>query len=159
MYKKIYSGQTFGAGTQLPDHRCLFENCTFLASCTLGDHCDFVNCTFVKCCPKPYTNVSKTGEHCRFFNCKLESVNVGPWAELHNTNRSGYLVTVSSTISNASKAEKQGGETTLSTQICADCGQRINSQEVVKGREFYPCDPDAEGFSKPDADVDTCKCS
>lgn len=162
MYKKIYSGATFGPGAQFPDHRCLFENCTFLASCTFGDHCDFVNCTFQKCCPKPNNNISKTGEHCRFFDCKLESINVGPWAELHNTNRSGYLVTVTSTISNKSIAERRGGEETISTQICGKCGQRINSKEVKKGKDFYDyrCDESLkpDGYSDVEVTLEWCKC-
>lgn len=159
-YKKQYNGGSFGPGGSFPD-RCLFQNCTIVADVTFGDHCDFVNCTFVKCCPKAYSNVSRTGTHCRFFDCQLESVNVGQHAELYNTNRSGYLVTVQSTLPNASKTETRGNTETLSSQTCAKCGNRINSLEAKKDNEFRDhckVSQPTEGYSDVEVKRDECMC-
>lgn len=153
MYKKIYEGGSFGPGGSFPD-RCLFKNCTIIADVTFGDHCDFVNCTFVKCCPKPFSNVSRVGEHSRFFNSKLESVNIGPYAELYNTNKSGYLVTIQSILPNTNKTEKQGNNAQLKTTTCGKCGQRINSDSIKTGITFHSCGKaEVEGFAKNKATV------
>lgn len=144
-YKKIITGGSFGPGGSFDD-RCYFENCTFTAAVKFGDHCDFVNCKFVKCCPKSYSNQSSTGKHCRFFKCKLESVKVGQYAELYDTNKSGYLVVVQGPLPNKNTKEQKGQENKVVSDSC--CGQRLNSQEVKQGNAFNPCpDKDIEGYS------------
>lgn len=138
-------------------NRLLFKNCTFIANCTFGDHCDFVDCTFVKCCPTNNTNQSNTGEHCRFFNCKLESINVGQQAELYNTNKSGYLVTLQSIMSNENKVDQRGPTTDMVSDSPEACGQRFNSTEFKVGKEFTPCDgPNIEGYTGGRAYIRTC---
>lgn len=139
MYKKIYNGGSYGPGMTFNGDRLLFKNCTFIAQCTFGDHCDFVNCTFVKCCPKPFTNQSSTGKHCRFFNCKLESVKVGSHAELYKTNKSGYLVVIQSAMSNENKTDKRGPETDNESTSPEACGQRFDSVEFYTGKKFNDC--------------------
>lgn len=159
-YKKQFNGGSFGPGGSFPD-RCLFENCTIIANVKFGDHCDFVGCTFVKCCPKPYSNVSEIGEHCRFFDCKLESVQVGPHAELYNTNKSGYRVTIQSPLPIGSKSKSKGNSSTISSQTCGKCGNRINSSEAKKNNEFRdPCGKPqpTEGYSDVGVKRDECVC-
>lgn len=157
MYTKIYEGVTFGPGGSVPGDKVLFKNCTFVASVQIGDHCDFIGCTFQKCCPKPYSNVSKTGVHCRFWDTTLESVNVGPHAELYNTNQSGYLVTIASVLPKGNKSEDRGGSG-VSTSSAA-CGQRFNSKEFKTGKEFYPCGKtEAEGMINADVTLEQCGC-
>lgn len=140
---------------QFPQNRCYFENCTFMASCTFGDHCDFVNCTFVKCCPKPYSNVSSVGEHARFFKCQLESVKVGPFAELYDTNQSGYLVTVVSPMPLKNTTEIRG-TAKVASESEERCGQRINSETVKVGCAFQPCKQTVEGESTSDVNATVC---
>lgn len=155
-YTKFYTGGSFSPGTAFPKNRCYFENCTFQAACTFGDHCDFINCTFVKCCPKAYSNQSKTGEHCRFFKCKLESVSVGPYAELYDTNKSGYLVTVQQPMPLTNKTEIRGNAEKIESTTAVVCGQRINSVESKTACEFYSCKPVAEGESDSNVEVLNC---
>lgn len=154
-YTKYYTGGTFGPGMQFPENRCYFENCTFQAACTFGDHCDFVNCTFVKCCAKYYTNQSSTGEHCRFFKCTLESIKVGPYAELYDTNKSGYLVVIQQPMPLRNQTIERG-HGTIDTESKEACGQRINAKEVKKDCEFHPCKPTAEGYSDSKVEVLNC---
>ena len=47
-----FVGQTFGNG-------CLFENCTFVASCRFGVGCVFVNCNFVWRRKQPFSYVGE----------------------------------------------------------------------------------------------------
>lgn len=156
MYKKIVEGGTFGPGASLKDDRSLYKNCTFLADCTFGDHCDFDSCTFKRCCPKPYTNVSTIGEHARFFNCTLESVNVGPAAELYNTNKSGYLVTLQSVMPNDNKVNTAGPTDPISSTSPIACGQRFNSVDFRVGQQFQPCGiTHIEGFTNPRIHIST----
>lgn len=159
-YKKQFNGGSFGPGGSFPD-RCLFQNCTIIANVKFGDHCDFVGCTFVKCCPKKYTRISTVGKHCRFFKCKLESVRVGPHAELYNTNKSGYLVTIQSPLPTGSKAVSKGNSSTISSQTDGKCGNRINSKEAKTNRSFNdPCvrPLPTEGYSDSDVKREECVC-
>lgn len=154
-YKKIITGGSFGPGHQFSDDRMQFQNCTFIADVKFGKHCDFINCTFVRCCPKPYNKISSVKEHARFFNCKLESVQVAPHAELYNTNKSGYLVTIMSPLPLRNITKKKGGESAIKTDSCG--GQRITSKDVQKNEKFQECGPEkVQGYS--DVKVKTSKC-
>lgn len=154
-YSKIIEGATFGPGATIPGDRILFKNCTFIASVNMGDHNDYINCTFVKCCPKNYTNQSKTGEHSRFFDSKLESVKVGPHSEFYNTNKSGYLVQVQQPMPNKNTT-KDVGESGVS-ETPEKCGQRFNSKEFKVGQQFQPCKKaEAEGLVNAEVDLGQC---
>lgn len=155
-YKKITTGGSFGPGGSFPD-RCYFENCTFTAAVQFGDHCDFKNCTFVKCCPTAFSNQSRTGKHCRFFDCQLESVQVGQFAELYNTNKSGYLVVIQGILPNKNTKKTKGGDTEIKSET--NCGQRVDSKEVKKDKKFWHCGkPKVEGYSDVKATINSCGC-
>lgn len=81
---ETFNNQTFGDG-------CLFENCTFYASCRFGNGCVFVNCTFIRVPFRPFSWVDEgaTFETCTldwveidsrgaFNNCTFLAVTIGP---------------------------------------------------------------------------------
>lgn len=138
---ETFKDRTFGDG-------CLFENCTFIATCNFGKGCVFVNCTFMWAKRRAFSWVD---EGASLHSCTLDWVTISSRAALYQP----VIMTAeigSECVINTTARRVQGKGTDISYN--GALGEQVAGSEVAKHDWCsYKCKPGRYILGKAQSDV------